>query len=215
LNSPGDETLPRLTLPLTHETARNLHVGDRVILDGEMIATAGFPTHQRILEALDGSRELPFPLEGRAVFHLGSSCHEKDGRWLPNYVNPTTSTRFDAFMPRIIRELRLTSVGGKGGMGSACVEAMRAVGCVYFAMPGGASPLLSEGVVERLETGWDDLIEQFRLSRFRLRDFGPVVVAIDAHGRSLYQTLRDRAVERLPSILRDLEDARSHPNKNR
>lgn len=99
-------------------------------------------------------------------------------------------------------------------MGSACVEAMRAVGCVYFAIPGGASPLLSEGVVERMETGWDDLIEQFRLSRFRLRDFGPVVVAIDAHGHSLYQTLQDRAAERLPSILRDLEQTRSSRKQN-
>jgi fumarate hydratase subunit beta len=214
LNSPGHETLPRLTLPLTHEAARNLRVGDRAVLDGDMIATAGFPTHQRILQALDSPGELPFPLEERALFHLGSSCREEDGRWLPNYVNPTTSTRFDAFMPRIIRKLRLTSIGGKGGMGSACVEAMRAVGCVYFAIPGGASPLLSEGVVERMETGWDDLIEQFRLSRFRLRDFGPVVVAIDAHGRSLYQTLQDRAAERLPSILRDLEQARSSRKQN-
>jgi fumarate hydratase subunit beta len=214
LNSPGHETLPRLTLPLTHEAARNLRVGDRAVLDGDMIATAGFSTHQRILQALDSPGEFPFPLEERALFHLGSSCREEDGRWLPNYVNPTTSTRFDAFMPRIIRKLRLTSIGGKGGMGSACVEAMRAVGCVYFAIPGGASPLLSEGVVERMETGWDDLIEQFRLSRFRLRDFGPVVVAIDAHGRSLYQTLQDRAAERLPSILWDLEQARSSRKQN-
>lgn len=198
----------RLTLPLTHEEARRLKVGDRVMLDGEITATAGLPTHQRIIEALDGARPLPFDVNEGAFFHLGSSCREEGGRWLVNYVNPTTSTRFDAFMPRIIRELGLTSAGGKGGMSADCVEAMRDVGCVYFSMPGGASPLLSDGVVERLETGWDDLIEQFRLSRFRLKEFGPVTVAIDAHGRSMYQTLRDRAASRLPEILKDLEAAR-------
>jgi len=85
---------------------------------------------------------------------------------------------------------------------------MREVGCVYFSMPGGASALLSDGVVERLETGWDDLIEQFRLSRFRLKEFGPVTVAIDAHGRSMYQALQDQAASRLPEILKDLETAR-------
>lgn len=200
--------LQRLTLPLTHDEARRLRLGDLVMLDGEVAATAGFSTHERIIEALDGGRELPLPLGGGAVFHLGSSCRQADGRWLPNYVNPTTSTRFDAFMPRIIRELGLSAVGGKGGMGDGCVAAMREVGCVYFAMPGGASPLLSNGVVERLGTGWDDLIEQFRLSRFRLEGFGPVIVAIDAHGNSLYQALHERAAGRLPDILKDLETAR-------
>lgn len=183
------------------------------MLDGEVTATAGFPTHQRMIGALNGSGQLPFPLEGSAVFHLGSSCRHEGGRWLPNYVNPTTSTRFDAFMPDIIRKLRLTSTGGKGGMGAGCIEALKEVGCVYFAMPGGASPLLSNGVVERLETGWDDLIEQFRLSRFRLKNFGPVTVAIDAHGRSLYRSLQERAASRLPDILKGLESARAD-NRN-
>jgi fumarate hydratase subunit beta len=206
--SSASPDLPRLTLPLTHEETRRLSVGELVMLDGEIVATAGFSTHERIVAALDGVAALPFDLEGAALFHLGSSCREEGGRWLPNYVNPTTSTRFDAFMPRIIRELRPTALGGKGGMGQACVEAMREVGCVYFSMPGGASPLLSAGVVERIETGWDDLIEQFRLSRFRLKDFGPVTVAIDAHGNSLYRTLQDRAAGRLPEILQGLEAAR-------
>ena len=212
MSSTPVDGLPRLSLPLTHAEARKLRMGDTALLDGEIVVTAGFSTHERVIAALDGRGELPIPLEAGAIFHLGSSCREEDGRWLPNYVNPTTSTRFDAFMPRIIRELRLTSTGGKGGMGDACVEAMREVGCVYFAMPGGASPLLSRGIVERLETGWDDLIEQFRLSRFRLKDFGPVTVAIDAHGNSLYRTLQDRAAARLPEILERLEAARLNPD---
>jgi fumarate hydratase subunit beta len=200
--------LMRLTLPLTHDEARRLKVGDLVLLDGEVTGTAGFSTHERMIEALNGARQLPFSLEDGAFFHLGSSCRKADGRWLANYVNPTTSTRFDAFMPELIRKLRLTSTGGKGGMGPGCVDAMKEVGCIYFSMPGGASPLLSDGVVERLETGWDDLIEQFRLSRFLLKDFGPVTVAIDAHGRSMYQSLKDRAVSRMPDILKELEATR-------
>lgn len=208
MNSPPDADLPRLTLPLTHEQARRLRIGDLVMLDGTVTATAGFSTHERMIDALDGNGVLPFDLRDSALFHMGSSCRLDGGRWLPNYVNPTTSTRFDAFMPRIIRKLGLTSVGGKGGMGTGCIEAMKDIGCVYFSMPGGASPLLSNGVVERLETGWDDLIEQFRLSRFMLRNFGPVTVAIDAHGNSLYQTLQDQAISRLPDILAELEAGR-------
>lgn len=170
--------------------------------------TAGFPTHQRMAKALKEGRDLPFPMADGAFFHMGSSCREEDGHWVTNYVNPTTSTRFDDYMPGIVRGLRLTATGGKGGMGRACVEALQEVGCVYFSMPGGASPLLSIGAVERLQTGWDDLIEQFRLSRFRLDGFGPVTVAIDAHGNSMYEELQDGAAARMPQILEELEQAR-------
>src|SRR5690606_4089784 len=152
LSEPHLPDLPRLTLPLTPEQARSLKLGDTVLLDGVVSMTAGLPVHQRIAEALAHGGELPLPLEESAFFHMGSSCRQDGGRWIPNYVNPTTSSRFDAYMPALIRGLRLTSVGGKGGMGAACVEAMREVGCVYFSLPGGASPLLSEGAAERLET---------------------------------------------------------------
>jgi fumarate hydratase subunit beta len=208
LSDGTQNALPRLRLPLSPGDARSLKLGDTVILDGEVTITAGFSTHQRMARALEQGAPLPFPMEASAFFHMGSSCRLEGGRWVTNYVNPTTSTRFDDYMPWIIRRLGLTATGGKGGMGRTCVEALRDVGCVYFSMPGGASPLLSSGAVERLETGWDDLIEQFRLSRFRLDGFGPVTVAIDAHGNSIYDTLQEQAAERMPRILEELERAR-------
>lgn len=206
MNSPQEHR--HLTLPLSVEEARSLKLGDTVLLDGEVTVTAGFVTHERMIAALEKGEDLPLELHDQGMFHLGTNCREENGKWIPNYVNPTTSTRFDAFTPTIIRQLRLTSTGGKGGMGPECAKAMQEVGCVYFSMPGGASALLTEGAVERLETGWDDLIEQFRLSRYRLKNFGPVTVAIDAHGNSMYQTLQDQAVSRLPEILKGLEEAR-------
>jgi fumarate hydratase subunit beta len=200
--------LPRMTLPLSKADARALKLGDTVLLDGEVTVTAGFPAQQRLLTSIQDGVAPPFPMAGGAFFHLGGSCRLENGHWVTNYVNPTTSTRFDAIMPAIIRGLGLTSTGGKGGMGQACVKAMQETGCVYFSMPGGASPLLSKGAVERLETGWDDLIEQFRLSRFRLAGFGPVTVAIDAHGNSMFDQLQAQAASRMPEILAGLEHAR-------
>ncbi|UJQ94720.1 fumarate hydratase C-terminal domain-containing protein [Mariluticola halotolerans] len=213
MNSAETEPL-RLTLPLSVDVARSLKVGDMVLLDGEVTVTAGFVTHERMIAALAKGEPLPIDLRGQAFFHMGSNCREENGKWLPNYVNPTTSTRFNAFMPTLIRELGLTSVGGKGGMGAECVAALKEMGCVYFSMPGGASPLLSNGAEERLETGWDDLIEQFRLSRYRLNGFGPVTVAIDAHGNSLYEDLQQAAVSRLPDILKELEATRLASSTN-
>ena len=162
-----------------------------------------------MVAALQGDGKLPDDLRNGAFFHMGSSCRRAGDRWVPNYVNPTTSTRFDAFMPTLIRGLGLTATGGKGGMGPECVAALKQVGGVYFSMAGGASPLLSDGASERLSTHWDDLIEQFRLSQFRLDSFGPVTVAIDAHGNSLYETLQETARARLPDILQGLAARRT------
>lgn len=198
------DDLLRLTLPLSPSIARTLELGQIVLLEGSIRCTAGFPTHKRMVAALDDDGTLPDDLRGGSFFHMGSSCRAEGDRWIPNYVNPTTSTRFDAYMPDIIRRLGLTATGGKGGMGPACVAALQEVGGVYFSMPGGASPLLSEGARERISTHWDDLIEQFRLSKFRLEGFGPVTVAIDAHGNSLYEMLQDTARDRLPGILEKL-----------
>jgi fumarate hydratase subunit beta len=196
-----DTALPRLTLPLTPEAARALKVGDLVLLDGEMVITAGFPTHQRMVAHFDAAKDLPLDLAGAAFVHMGICCREDGEKLEPLYVNPTTSTRFNALMPAIIRRLGLTAVGGKGGLSAECVAAMREVGCVYFSIVGGASALLSAAVETIVETAWDDLIMQFRLTRIRVSGFGPVTVAIDAHGNSLYQSLSASAEERLPAIL--------------
>ena len=210
----NDAPLARLTLPMSPEQARELELGQQVLLDGHATVTVGFVTHQRMVAAVRANIDLPMDLTGGSLFHAGSCCHEKDGRFLPHYINPSTSTRFDAFMPTLVRGLGLTAIGGKGGVGDEVVAALREVGGVYLAMPGGAAPLLSAGAVERLETGWDDLIEQFRLSRFALSGFGPLTVGVDAHGNSLYRDLSERASARLPDILARLEAEREKSKKS-
>lgn len=208
MSSDGTEPI-RITLPMTPDEARKLKVGQRVLVDGHATLTVGFPTHKRMVAAVKAGSPLPLDLAGGSLFHMGSCCYEREGRFFPHYVNPSTSTRFDAFMPTLVCGLGLTAVGGKGGVGDEVVATMKETGCVYLAMPGGAAPLLSEGAVERLETGWDDLIEQFRLSRFSLNGFGPLVVGVDAHGNSLYRDLSDRAEARLPAIMAQLASRRA------
>lgn len=199
----------RLATPLDRETLRSLKLGDTVFLSGEAVATAGYPTHQRIVEYMASGRDLPINLTGAVLFHLGSFSRENGGRIEPQYVNPTTSTRFNAFIPAIARRYGLTAVAGKGGLDADCVQAFQEVGCVYFSMIGGAAPLLTAGVTEVVATGWDDLIMQFRLSKLRIADFGPLTVAIDAHGNSLYQRIASSAAGRMPDILARLRAGRA------
>lgn len=199
-----------LDLPFSPDVARSLELGDIVYLTGEMVVTAGYPTHQRIVAAIEAGEEPPVALDGAAFFHLGCMSREENGVLVPVYVNPTTSTRFDPFIPAIVRRHGITALAGKGGLGEECVAAMQEVGCVYFSIVGGAAPLVTEGVKEVLATGWDDLIAQFRLTRLRVENFGPLTVAIDAHGNSMYAQLTASAQDRLPSIMDALNAGRRY-----
>jgi fumarate hydratase subunit beta len=49
---------------------------------------------------------------------------------------------------------------------------------------------------------------QFRLTRFRIENFGPLTVAIDAHGNSVYDQLTRSALDRLPAIMAQLNAER-------
>ena len=124
-------------------------------------------------------------------------------------MNPTTSTRFNPLMPRLIRHFGLRAVGGKGGLDAACAEAMREVGCVYFSFVGGGAPLLSDAIREVVSVQWNDLVSHYRLVTLRVEELGPVTVGIDAHGRSLYGDLSQAAADRLPAIMADLAAARA------
>jgi fumarate hydratase subunit beta len=201
-------TLHRLTLPLSDADVRGLALGDSVMLSGEIVITAGLPTHQRIQDHIDRGERLPIDLNGAAMFHLGSYSRDDGGAFEVLYMNPTTSTRFNPFMPTFIRHFGLRAVGGKGGLDRASAEAMREVGCVYLSFLGGGCTLLSEAIKGVVSVDWADMIPHYRLVRLKVADLGPLTVGIDAHGNSLYDALGQRAAERLPALLDELRAAR-------
>jgi fumarate hydratase subunit beta len=197
-----------LQLPLTEADVRELVLGDMVHLSGEIVITAGMPTHQRMVDELAAGRPLPRALDGGALIHFGAQSREVDGRTEILYMNPTTSTRFNPFMPGLIRGLPLRVVGGKGGLNAASAQAMRDAGCVYLSFPGGACTLLSNAIREVISVDWTDLLLHYRLVRLRVHELGPATVAIDADGHSLYTQLTDSAQEQMPAILEQLRHDR-------
>jgi fumarate hydratase subunit beta len=199
----------RLTFPLGEADARGLHAGDLVVIDGEIIVTAGIPTHERMLRCLDGHETPPMELRGASIFHLGSFSRETDGRFEVLYINPTTSTRFNPVMPRLVEGFDWHAIGGKGGLDAASLPAMRAAGCVYLSFLGGGCTLLSAAVKEVLQVGWSDMLTHYRLVRLRVEGLGPATVGIDAHGRSLYAEEQTSAKERLPEIMAKLAARRA------
>ncbi|WP_209318378.1 fumarate hydratase C-terminal domain-containing protein [Falsiroseomonas selenitidurans] len=200
----------RVTMPLSREDARSLRAGDMVLLDGEITITAGLPTHHRILACAEAGRDPPIELRNGSLLHLGSYSQDTaDGGLEVLYMNPTTSTRFNPIMPRLIRHFGLTAVGGKGGLDAACREAMAEVGCVYFSFLGGGAPLHSGAITAVRAVAWNDLVAHYRLVRLAVEGLGPVTVGIDAQGNSLFETLSEQAQDRMPEILAQLDRDRA------
>lgn len=198
-----------VNLPLTEAATRELVAGDMVRLSGDITITAGLPTHRRIVEYMRAGRPLPIDIKGDTLFHLGSYSRESNGGFQVLYMNPTTSTRFNAIMPDLIRHYGLRAVGGKGGLDAACAAAMKEVGCVYLSFLGGGCPLLSDAIKAVVAVAWDDLIAHYRLVRLNVVNLGPLVVAIDSHGHSLYDQIAQSVTGRLPAIMAALAEDRA------
>ena len=199
----------RLKLPLTKADVRALKAGDFIQLDGDIVLTAGLPTHERIRDHVKAGKPLPIDITGGTLFHLGSYSQETNGKFDVLYMNPTTSTRFNSFMPDFIRHYDLRMVGGKGGLDAACAQAMKEVGCVYLSFLGGGSALHSAAIKAVRQVAWDDLVAHYRLVKLKVEELGPLVVGIDSHGNSSFERLGQQARDRMPEILKGLDEARA------
>ena len=82
-------------------------------------------------------------------------------------------------------------------MSKPTAEAMKDYGCVYLAATGGAAITLAEGLDRCTGVDWLDLGMAEAMWHFEAQRFGPLIVAIDAQGRSLYDKVNE-------SLVRDL-----------
>ena len=72
-------------------------------------------------------------------------------------------------------------------------------GAVYLAIVGGAAALETLQIEEIEQVWWEDLMPEC-LWKFRVKNFGPLIVAIDAHGNSLYKKVQDQAAANLKAM---------------
>jgi fumarate hydratase subunit beta len=85
-------------------------------------------------------------------------------------------------------------------MSSPTRQAMQDTGCVYLAATGGAAVSLSEGIKEVQGREWEDLGMAESMWVMRAERFGPLIVAMDAHGGSLYEQVNARVADNLARI---------------
>ena len=201
--------LRTVDLPMSREAAADLVLGEMVLLNGPIVVTAGIPTHERLMECLRKGEEPPIAMRGAAFFHLGSYSRETADGFEVLYMNPTTSTRFNPMMPDLIRHFGLRCVGGKGGLDANCAAALKDVGGVYLSFLGGGAQIISAGIRRIRKVAWSDLVAHYRLVELEVEALGPLTVAIDAHGNSLYDRIADEAAQRRAGILDRMNRARN------
>ena len=184
-----------LELPLDEATVRGLGLGDMVYISGTFV-TARDEAHIHALEMAERGEPLPFEFEGAAVFHCGPIMRDLgEGRWEMVAAGPTTSSRMNNLEPQFLRRFGPRAIIGKGGMSRPTVDAMQEVGAVYLAITGGAAVVAARGVREVSGVHWYELGMPEALWVLEGDRFGPMTVAIDAHGNSLFEAV-DSQVER-------------------
>jgi len=178
-----------LTSPMDESTVRKLELGQVVHIRGSII-TGRDEMHIRALS----SSMVPEELNGATLFHCGPIMSSRNGIWYVVAAGPTTSARMNSIEPEMIRRYRIRAIIGKGGMSDDVLKAMKDVGCVYLAAIGGAAVSLAEGLSEVVGAEWEDLGMAEAMWKFKAEHFGPLVVAMDAHGNSIYNDV-DRKVK--------------------
>src|SRR5689334_14757271 len=183
-----------LATPVGEEAIRRLRVNDTVTLQRRLFGIRDATQ----IALFDRGRVTRFDLRGHAVIHTAPNVRRVDASpssptgYAPVCIGTTTSMRMERFTEPLLRELGVRIIIGKGGLGPASLAAFRALGGAYLAIIGGTAALETTWIEAIEDVDLDDLNPE-SLWKFRVRAFGPLLVAMDSHGGSLYATVNEAA----------------------
>jgi L(+)-tartrate dehydratase beta subunit len=191
-----------LAPPITEAQARSLRVNDTVTLEGRLFGIRDATQ----IAMFDRGRATRLDLRGHAAMHTAPNVRKVDPSpenptgYAPLCVGTTTSARMERFTRPLMEQLGVRLVVGKGGLGAASLEAFRALGGAYLAVIGGTAALETTWVEAIEDVDLDDLHPE-SLWQFRVGAFGPLLVAMDSQGGSLYAEVDARARARREGAL--------------
>lgn len=192
------------TTPISEAEARALRVNDTVSLAGALF---GIRDANQIA-LFDKGRKTRFDMRGHAAIHTAPNVRkvpasaEHPTGYAPICVGTTTSSRMERFTRPLMAALGVRLIIGKGGLGAPSSAAFADLGGAYLAIIGGTAAL---------ETTWIEAIEDVDLDdlnpesiwKFRVKGFGPLLVAMDSHGGSLYEDVdREARARRAKTLLK-------------
>lgn len=205
--------MKELTIPISPEAIRELQTGDTVALTG-ILATGRDSVHKWMIDTfirktrepngddLEVYEAIKPIFKESLIYHCGpvvSGMETGDYKFVA--AGPTTSIREEPYQSEVLRHFDMRGVIGKGGMGASTLQACQEVPAVYFHAIGGAATLIAESVekvvgVYKLDFGVPEAIWVLEVNKF------PVVVTMDAHGKSIHANVEDRSREFLQNLLK-------------
>ena len=202
-----------LTIPISDEDIRSLHIGEPVTLSGIMM-TGRDAVHKWMSETfikktrppqgddVQVYEEIKKILNQGVLYHCGpvvSGIAAKEYKFVA--AGPTTSTREEPYQADVMKHFNLKGVIGKGGMGPKTLQGCVDTPGVYFHAVGGAAAFLAQ-TVQRVLGVYK--LEEFGVPEamwvIEVKDF-PAVVTMDAHGLSKHSTLDEESKKVLEGLL--------------
>ncbi len=191
--------------PVTEAQVRALKVNDSVTLNGTLYGIRDATQ----IHMFDRGRKTRFDLSGHAVIHTApnvkkvvkSAAHPTG--YAPVCIGTTTSDRMERFTRPLMQHNGVRIIIGKGGLREGSLAAFGELGGAYLAIIGGTAALETTWIEAIEDVDLDDLNPE-SLWKFRIKGFGPLLVAMDSHGESLYTRIRRSAQERRADALASL-----------
>jgi L(+)-tartrate dehydratase beta subunit len=186
-----------LEMPISAEQARELRISDTVTLEKTLFGIRD----ATLIHMFDHGRRTRFDLQGHAVIHTAPNVHRVEkseiapAGYEPFCIGTTTSQLMEREGVRIII--------GKGGMAQGTLDAFAELGGAYLAIVGGAAALETTWIEAIEDVDMDDLHPE-SLWRFRIRNFGPLLVGMDSHGGSMFADVRADVASRRNAVLEKL-----------
>lgn len=173
--------MKRITLPIDSETVESLECGEMISLSG-IIYTARDAAHQRLINCINNNEELPFDLQGQAIYYVGPTPN-KEGEVIGS-AGPTTSYRMDDLTePLLDRGIKLMI--GKGKRNQVVIDSMKKNTCAYLAAIGGAGAYISNSIKKSEVIAYNELGAE-AIRRLEVENL-QVIVAIDCRGNNIYE----------------------------
>ena len=188
-----------LDTPIDEKSIRSLNVRDLVTLNGLIFGMRD----KTMIHCFDRGNPLPVSLDGYPVLHTAPSLKKVGDRWEKIIIGTTTSTRMDRFSPPLMETYGVRAFIGKSGLYQNSLDAMERFGACYLAIVGGAAAIETTQIEEVEAVYWPELHPE-AIYQLRVKDFGPLIVAMDAHGNNLYAEVQARTREKLPQIYQSL-----------
>ena len=182
--------------PLSDADVRKLRINDTVTLKGTLYGIRDATQ----IHMFDRGRKTRFDMRGHAVIHTAPNVRKTASGYVPVCVGTTTSDRMERFTRPLMQQYGVRLVIGKGGLREGSASAFADLGGVYLAIIGGAAALETTWIEAIEDVDLDDLNPE-SLWKFRVKGFGPLLVAMDSHGGNLYTAVKKTGQDRRAAAL--------------